>query len=398
MFANSFRNCGFKSKFADVVALNDGDATKLQVEIDAESLRKIGSYRDSNCWGDTVLVLGGSGFVGIHLLYRLLQDERVKRVYTLVRRNSMLPMERLRLMMAIYGLNLNAKELEKLYCLEGTITAHRFGLSEMQYKYLCHEIDTVFQCASSTDYSVSYLDLRTDWVVGLLRIVQLCIEGKIKQLTYLGSTIARLYSNSEDFIRPDSWWYSGYAQMKWVNQNILANLASSGLRITICEAPYILGSTSIGKDPGLHYSYWRIAQVVKSLKMIWDGEGSNFVPVDILVNALVDNALNSSPLLLLRPCNPLRYQCQLLAPLLECEVVSWDEFYTNVCKTMSRSFRRMICADLPQLIQKTNTVPIYQNGFDANTFPSNFKLMSQYIRNLQMPSISSVDRKKVLVS
>lgn len=372
------------SKFADLVALDTGDASKLRIELNDEAFEKIENNK-RDCWGETILVLGGNGFVGVHLIKRLLEDSRVKQVYTIIRRQeAMSPLDRLQETMVSYGLVLSDKEKRKLNCIEGQITAQQFGLAEIEYKRLGEIIDTVFQCASSTDYSVSYLDLRSDWVMGLLRVLQFCLEGKLKQLTYLGSTIAHLYQNIEDFCRPDSWWYSGYAQMKWVNQGLLASLVKSGLRITICESPYILGSTSVGKDPGFHYSFWRGTSVAKNLKLIWDGQGPNFVPVDILANALVENMLSFHPLSLLRPCNPNFYYNEILAPLLGCELVSWNDFFANVCQLPRENIRSLIPEDLPQLIEKANLDPIFHEGFDTGTFPPTEQLMEFYLSQLSL--------------
>ncbi|ELR97576.1 SDR family oxidoreductase [Gloeocapsa sp. PCC 73106] len=374
------------SKFADIVALDTGDASKLQIELNDEVLKNIESDKRAR-WGENVLVLGGNGFVGVHLIKRLLEDSKVKQVYTIIRcQDLMSPLDRLQNTMASYDLALTDNEKQKLNCIEGQITAQQFGLTAIVYKSLGELIDTVFHCASSTDYSVSYLDLRSDWVMALLRVLQFCLEGRLKQLTYLGSTIAHLYQNIEDFCKPDSWWYSGYAQMKWVNQGLLASLVKSGLRITICESPYILGSTSVGKDPGLHYSFWRLAKVITNLKLMWDGQGCNFVPVDILVNALVENMLSFHPLSLLRPCNLNFYNNEIVVHLLGCKLVSWSEFFASVRQIPRKKIRNLIPEDLPQIIEKTNLDAIFHEGFDPDTFPPTEQLMKSYLNQLSLLS------------
>lgn len=394
MNLSDFSNFIFKSKFADIVALDTGDFSKLEIKLDEQTQQKINDNRNNLTSGRNILVLGGNGFVGVHLINRLLQDERVQRVYTIVRSsNSMSSRERIQTMMSAYALSLERIQNSKLQCLEGTITQERFGLTQTQYTRLSFEVDTVFQCASSTDYSLSYLDLRSNWVLGLLQVVQFCIDGKIKQLTYLGSVIAHLYQDSQDFLRPDSWWFSGYAQMKWVNQKMLASLISNGLPITVCEAPYILGSTSIGKDPGLHYSFWRLLRTAKNLEIIWDGNGVDFVPVDILTNTLVENAFSLEPLPLIRPCYPTRYSNKILAILLGCQLVSWEKFYTNICNIPQKSIRRMICVDAPKLIEKTRKIPIYEPEFQPNAFPSVEHLMTLYCEQAPINDLHKTSKR-----
>src|SRR5262249_32772476 len=135
----------------------------------------------------------------------------------------------------------------KVEVLDADPTRTHLGLSARQYQTLAEEVDLVFSCASSSDYSDSYLDLRDDWVKGLLRLLHLPVQAGRKPLTYLGSIGSSFSQHPADFVRPDSWWYSGYAQMKWVNGQLLRWLARDGaFSVTLCEAPYVLGSTTVG--------------------------------------------------------------------------------------------------------------------------------------------------------
>ncbi|MCM4084252.1 hypothetical protein [Paractinoplanes hotanensis] len=46
-----------------------------------------------------------------------------------------------------------------------------------------------------------------------MRTLRPATERRRKHVTHLGSLGAHLYAEPGDFGRPDSWWYSGYAQM-----------------------------------------------------------------------------------------------------------------------------------------------------------------------------------------
>jgi len=116
--------------------------------------------------------------------------------------------------------------------------------------------------------------------------------------------------------------------MKWVNGSIIETIAKDALlAVSLCEAPYIFGSTTRGVDPGLVYTYWRILEIAKSIKTMYAGPGMNYCPVDVLVGVLAVNALARRPLGHLRPCNVEPYDNELLATLLGCSLASWDEFY-----------------------------------------------------------------------
>ncbi len=379
------RSPRLRSKYADVVALDRGDPSHLDLQVDADLLRRIQDARHGTDWGGNVLVFGGNGFIGSHLVHRLLRESRVRRVHALVRGRGGRPArERILAAWARYDLDLGSVAADKLNVIEGSMCDRQFGLPREDYAALAHDVDTVFQCAGSTDYSPSYLELRSEWVLGLLGIVQFCCDRRVKQLCYFGSTIAHLYQDAQDFARPDSWWYSGYAQMKWVNQTILGHLAGLGFRAQVCEAPYVLGSTTAGKDPGFVYSFWRAIRMGAAMQLAWEGEFPDYVPVDIAVDATVQNALSASPLPVVRPVVPRHLRIEELAPLLNCRVVSWDDILKEVTKYATPAQLKLLPVDTPELIKKTNLEPIYPDGYDLARFPPTADLAQFYLKRLNI--------------
>ena len=378
-----------RSKYADIVALDAGERSHLDLALDDEARRKIADARGRYDWGRHVLVFGGNGFVGAHIVHRLLADQRVQRVTAIVRsRPEMAGRERILETWATYDLPRSAVDLEKLTVADGSMCAGRFGLSGKTYDGLARDVDTVFNCAGSTDYVPPYLELRSRWVLGFLGAIQFCFDQRVKQVVYTGSTIAHLYRDKEDFARRNSWWYSGYAQMKWVNQGILAGLARAGMRAITCEAPYILGSTTVGKDPGYAYSFWRGIRLGAVMQLTWDGGFPAFSPVDIFVDAAVTNALSANPLPVVRPLSPWPLRMADLAPLLNCRVVSWEEFLAEFRERATPSLMRIIPEDVPQLVEKTNLEPIYPAGYDIGRFPPARKLAELYLTQLNLLSTS----------
>ena len=375
----------FRTKFADVTALNAGDASELELVFDDAARARMKAYREPFHWGEQVLVFGGNGFVGAHFVHRLLADPKVKKVYAIVRAKAGLsPADRVYQTWAKYSLNRGSVDLTKLQVLDGTMSAPLFGLDEQVHDTLNRNVDTIFQCSGSTDYSPSYLDLRDQWVLGLLNVLRFCLSGKLKQITYLGSTIAHLYRTPEDFQRPDSWWYSGYTQMKWVNQQMMASAARAGMRAVVCEAPYVLGGTVVGKDPGYEYSFWREIGLGAALQLAWDGPFPHFAAVDVLADAVVKNMLSANPLEIIRPIAPYSLTNADVAPLLNCKVVPWNEFLAQVHKYADADQLRMIPNDMPQLVSKTNLPGIYPSGYDLGAFPPSQQLATLYLRNLNL--------------
>jgi nucleoside-diphosphate-sugar epimerase len=369
------------SKFADISALDQGDETQVELVFDATTKAMLASMKDRKDWGGSSLVFGGTGFIGCHLTHRLLQDRRVRRVYAIVRpRKGMSARDRILNEWRKYDLPADVVDLSKFEVLEGSIAAHHFGLEEQDYQRLAADVDSVFQSAGDTDYLPSYAELRQEWVLGLLGIVQFCFAQRAKQLTYIGSTIAHLYRDPEDFNRKDSWWYSGYAQMKWANQAIIHGLQRQGMRAQVCEAPYVLGSTSVGKDPGSHYTFWRVMTMGKMFRYTYDGDFPDVAPVDYLVDATVQNALSQSPIPTVRPCYPQRLTTTELAPLLGCKVLAWEALYKELEKYATPAQLRLIPKDMLKLIEKSNLDPIYPPGYDLSGLPPALELARFYLQ------------------
>ena len=215
----------FGAATADIDALRRGDAAVLRPVLTSAMRGRLASLPRPG--SEVALVLGGNGFVGAHLVARLSREPGIRRVWVTVRATEeQSPAQRLEQTLARY----HVAELDsaKVTVVQADPTKTRFGLSRELYEEMAGAVDLVFTCASSSDYSASYLDLRDDWVLGLLRVLHFATEGRRKHVTYLGSIGAYFYQHPADFQRPDSWWSSGYAQMKWVNGQLLRLLAEPG--------------------------------------------------------------------------------------------------------------------------------------------------------------------------
>ncbi|RMD97239.1 MAG: NAD-dependent epimerase/dehydratase family protein [Deltaproteobacteria bacterium] len=370
----------FPSKFADIVALDRGDERFLRPLVPAR-LREcdLGSEPRER-WGENVLVLGGNGFIGIHLIERLLRDPKVAQVTALVRpcRTSS-PRSKIEAALRAYDLDAGIARNERFRIVAGFPMRKRFGLRAAQYRDLSEGVDTIIHAAGSTSYTASYLSLRPRWVLGMFHLLHFALDRRVKQLCYVGSTIAHLYREREDFQRPDSWWFSGYAQMKWVIQGMLRHLQGMGMRISVCEAPYVLGGIEGARDPGLHYSFWRMALLVKRLGVMWPGKFPAFVPVDLLVEALVRNIGHARLEPLIRPIFPGNPTMADLSGVFGCRVVPWEDFMKRLKRVVNRRYLRMFPPDMLELIERTNLPAIFPEGGLQRALPPVETLFSRYL-------------------
>lgn len=376
----------FDGKFADLVALNTGDALALRPVLAPEARERLEHLPGHGT--DTALVIGGNGFVGAHVVARLSRDPRIARVLATVRAGDGLePRERLDRTLRKYKVTYHIPE--KIEVFDATPVKSRFGLPAPRYRELAQDVDLVFGCATSNDYEIPYLGMRDDWFGGLLRQVQFATEGKRKHLTYVGSVSSYFYTDPGDFRRPDSWWHSGYAQMKWVNAAVLGWLARDNLLpVTLCEAPHVLGATDLGLDPGMTYSWWRMVEMGRSIGLFWNGPGMCYVPVDVLADVLAVNALADRPLPELLPRNPIPYDNELLADLLALRLVDWPQFVAEATRQISKLRTKPLLAEsaavLVAMINKPPTV--FPPGYDES-WCDNRRLYELYLSNIRFRDV-----------
>lgn len=377
----------FNGKFADLVALNTGDALALRPVLDEEVRARLDSLPGYGT--DTALVVGGNGFVGAHVVARLSRDPRIRKVLAAVRAGEGRdPRERLDETLRKYKVT----DLipEKIEVVDATPVKPSFGLPAARYRELAEGVDLVFGCATSNDYEISYLGgMRDDWFGSLLRLVQFSTEGKRKHLTYVGSVSSHFYRDPGDFRRPDSWWYSGYAQMKWVNSAVLRWLARDNLLpVTLCVAPHVFGATDIGLDPGKTYSWWRLLEIARSIGLWWNGPGMCYVPVDVLADVLAVNALTDRPLSYLLPRNPVPYDNELIADLLAIKLTDWPQFAAQASLQVSRlRAEPLVCEDGEALIRKINEpATVLPPGYDES-WCDNRRLYELYLSNIRFRDV-----------
>ncbi|MCP2174973.1 SDR family oxidoreductase [Williamsia maris] len=386
IMSSECRGLRFNGKYADVVALSTGDPTALRPAVDPDTRRRVALMPEAR--RDTALILGANGFLGAHLIGQLTRDPSITRVYAMIRPTADRTAEqRLQETLDAYEISANSS---KITFVEGNPTERHFGLSKDVFFDLAENVGLIFNCASSTDYTSTYLDLRSDWFLSLLRALEFSITTTRKHLTYVGSIGAHLYQRPEDFRRHDGWWYSGYAQMKWVNAALLGWLADSDTySVTLCEAPYILGSTQRGLDPGRAYSFWRIVEVAKAVGAIWDGPGMNYVPVDVICEVMAHNATSTDPLSRLLPSNPEDYDHSLYAELLGLDLVSWDEFYVRVSEMAGEKFAQTVLGDNIDILMRKVHKPeaILPAGHDAS-WCDHRRLFELYFSNVALKDMA----------
>ncbi len=184
-----------------------------------------------------ILVTGGTGLVGSHLLYQLVsENKQVKAIY---RRAHTL--ERIKHVFSYY--TKNHKELfNKIEWIEADL--NNIPALELAFK----DVAYVYHCAAFVSFEPNkYYQLRNINIEGTANIVNLCISNKVKKLCYV-SSIAAIgnEANSDHLITENTEWNpeadnSVYAITKYGAEMEVWRGTQEGIPAVIVNPGIILG-------------------------------------------------------------------------------------------------------------------------------------------------------------
>ncbi len=225
-----------------------------------------------------ILVTGGTGLVGSHLLYKLLKNnEKVKAIY---RREHKL--ELVKKVFAYYS-----ADFESLYQKIEWINADITDVPSLQIAF--KNVNYVYHCAAFVSFEPDkYHQLRKINIEGTANVVNLCISQQVKKLCYV-SSIATIghHQDPQKLITEDTNWNqdddnSVYAITKYGAEIEVWRGTQEGLDAVILNPGIIIG-------PGL----WNSGGSSSLIKKIYKGMPyyttgvTAYVDVDDVVRAMV---------------------------------------------------------------------------------------------------------------
>lgn len=184
-----------------------------------------------------ILVTGGTGLVGSHLLYQLVsENKQVKAIY---RRAHTL--ERIKHVFSYYTEN-HKKLFNKIEWIEADL--NNIPALELAFK----DVAYVYHCAAFVSFEPNkYYQLRNINIEGTANIVNLCISNKVKKLCYV-SSIAAIgnEANSDHLITESTEWNpeadnSVYAITKYGAEMEVWRGTQEGIPAVIVNPGIILG-------------------------------------------------------------------------------------------------------------------------------------------------------------
>ncbi|MBX3227389.1 MAG: amino acid adenylation domain-containing protein [Labilithrix sp.] len=200
-----------------------------------------------------VLVTGATGFLGAHLVERLLSATSAL-VCCLVRAaHAGEALARVRDNLARYGL-WRPEHATRVHVVCGDLAAPRLGLDDATYAELAEEIDAVLHNGAYVNHVRPYAALRPVNVLGTVEALRFACTGRPKAFHYVSTVDAVTPSAIEDGVAQEARGgadgdvlATGYAQSKWVAEGLVELAAERGLRASISRPAAVCGRADGGR-------------------------------------------------------------------------------------------------------------------------------------------------------
>ena len=219
-----------------------------------------------------ILVTGGTGLVGCHLLYLLIKNN--ERVVAIRRKNSNL--DKVKKVFSSYSKNYN-ELFSKISWVEGDINDVQSLLIAFK------DIEEVYHCAAFISFDKKDLAaMKKINVEGTANMINISIDKKIKKFCYV-STIAAIGLSTNKFTDEETEWSDNsnpYSQTKKNAEMEVWRGVSEGLNATIVNPGVIIGSGFWKRGSGAFFT-----QISRGINYYPTGK-TGFICVKDVVNIM----------------------------------------------------------------------------------------------------------------
>lgn len=263
----------------------------------------------------TILLTGASGWIGTHLLATLLVQTDV-RVICLLRSGEGLRDDiagnqegadgsaRLWAALRRHDLVLDPAWRVRVEFVGGNLAQPNLGLTPAMWQHLAETVDAVYHAGASLNVLADYPMHRQTNATSMGAIVRLALAHHVKPVWFCSPmAVCRRESGKgeggdvvvlhEEATHPDPQGIpGGYAQSKWVAEQILLEAAARGLPARIYRSTHALPAARSGVlKQGDTYSTVLQAACAAGVIPEWDASAVNGVPVDLLAQLIVEDSL-----------------------------------------------------------------------------------------------------------
>jgi len=240
-----------------------------------------------------VLLTGATGFLGPFLLHSLLDQTSAS--YTVLMRaiEPVAARERLATTLkaaGLYDLRTATAFEARVRVICGDLASPRLGLPDHAWLELTETIDTIVHNGAWVDYTLDYDALQPSNVEATRELIRLASVSQQKQFHFVSSTTIFGWSDKRNLLERDSnpemaGLDFGYAQTKWVSEQLVLQARDQGIDARIYRPAFITASTA-----GFGHSTDIVVRLISF--MIKHGVAPNtdiqlsFMPVDITARNL----------------------------------------------------------------------------------------------------------------
>jgi thioester reductase-like protein len=214
--------------------------------------RGVGAVPQADRTFNQVLLTGATGFLGPFLLRSLL--DQTSAIYTVLMRatDPAAARERLATFLKAAGLyDLRTAEAfdARVRVICGDLARPQLGLSDPAWLQLTETIDTIVHNAAWVDYVLDYHALRPSNVEATRELIRLACVSRRKQFHFISSTTIFGWTDKRNLLERDSnpemaGLDFGYAQTKWVSEQLVLQAREQGIDARIYRPAFITASTA----------------------------------------------------------------------------------------------------------------------------------------------------------
>ncbi|MGB3405728.1 MAG: amino acid adenylation domain-containing protein [Microcoleaceae cyanobacterium] len=245
-----------------------------------------------------IFLTGSTGFLGIYLLYELLQQTSAD-CYCLVRADSLeAARDKIQQQLKHYQLWENQFDTRIIPIL-GDLSQPQFGLRSEQFDRLAQKIDVIYHCGAWVNILYPYTALAPTNVTGTQEVLRLASQIKIKPVHFI-STVDVFASNQQlqirtvgeqDPIGSGLQLLSGYAQSKYVAERLVMTAHERGIPTAIYRPSNIMGASNTGICSASSFVTKMIQGCIEMGMAPALSAALNLVPVDYASQAIIHLSL-----------------------------------------------------------------------------------------------------------
>lgn len=250
----------------------------------------------------TILLTGCTGFLGVHLLYELLNENKYL-IFCHIRADSKdNGLSKIKDSFSKYNLSSKKIDLIRVFC--GDLSKPKLGLSDKEFEFLATEVDIICHNGAYVHHLYSYEMLYNTNVQSTIEILKLCSLKKNKKIHYIStlSAITCSHSNTkkilEEFVDYNSSMpkeLSGYNQTKLASEYLLAQAKNRGIDVNIYRPGWIMGQYETGTifPENNHLLLLLKGCIQMGVAPSWKNFKLNILPVDFIGKFIVNVMLKN---------------------------------------------------------------------------------------------------------